>query len=59
MINGSTCKKLIEFVGMVQPSEVKKKLVQRCVKEVLSSTNEKFKELKTEPSVAYAEWKTV
>ena len=44
---------------MISYPEIKRKLLKRCVKDVLASTQKKMKELKNEPSVAYAEWKQV
>jgi hypothetical protein len=35
------------------------KLLRKCIKEVLASTQQKLEELKNEPSVAYAEWSDV
>lgn len=59
VVNGLTCGKVVQYVEMVSYPEIKRKLLKRCVKEVLGSTQKKLKELKNEPMVAYAEWKDV
>lgn len=59
VVNGLTCSKVVNYIEMIDYPEVKRKLLKRCVKDVLSSTQKKLKELKNEPSVAYAEWKDV
>jgi hypothetical protein len=44
---------------MIAFPEIKLKLLQQCVKEILSNTQQKFAELKSDPIVAYAEWRDV
>ena len=39
---------------MINTPEIKKKLLKRCIRNVLASTQKKFKEIKNEPSMAYA-----
>jgi hypothetical protein len=45
VVNGLTCGKLVNFVGMIYYPEIKKKLYKRCVKNILQSTQQKFKEI--------------
>lgn len=44
---------------MIKVPEIKNKLLQKCLKRVLESTQDKLKELKSETSVSYAKWREV
>lgn len=44
---------------MIRVPEIKEKLLKRCIKKVLESTQLKLKELKSDTSVSYAKWKQV
>ena len=44
---------------MVKIPEVKGKLLRRCLKKVLDSTQIKLKELKSDISISHAKWKEV
>lgn len=59
VVNGLTCGKVVRYVEMVEEPEIKGKLLKRCIKNVLVSTQKKLKELKNDPTVASAEWKDV
>ncbi len=59
VVNGLTCGKLVAYLGMIEYPMIKEKLLRRCVRGVLSSTQHKLKELKVEPDCAYANWQAV
>lgn len=59
VVNGLTCNRLVAYLEMVKVPEIKNKLLQKCLKRVLESTQDKLKELKADPSVSYAKWKEV
>lgn len=42
IINGLTSKKILEYIEMIHIPEIKIKLFKKCVKEVLSKTQNKF-----------------
>ena len=44
---------------MIKVPEIKNKLLQKCLKRVLESTQDKLKELKTDTSGSYAKWREV
>ena len=54
VVNGLTCGKVVSYIEMISYPEIKKKLLKRCIRNVLSSTQKKLKELKNEPNMAYA-----
>ena len=43
IVNGLTCGKLVNYVEMITYPEIKRKLLKRCIKEVLSTTQQKVK----------------
>lgn len=43
IVNGLTCGKLVNYVEMITYPEIKRKLLKRCIKEVLSTTQQKIK----------------
>ena len=43
IVNGLTCGKVVKYVEMVNEPEIKAKLLKRCIKTVLSSTQKKLK----------------
>lgn len=43
IVNGLTCGKVVNYVEMISYPEIKRKLLKRCVKDVLSSTQKKLK----------------
>lgn len=59
IVNGLTCKKLVDYLEMIKVPEIKNKLLQKCLKRVLESTQDKLKELKSDTSVSYAKWREV
>ena len=46
--------KLNQALKTATNPEIKRKLLKRCVKDVLEGTQKKLKEIKNEPSLAYA-----
>ena len=46
VVNGLTCGHVVNYVEMISYPEIKRKLLKRCVKDVLASTQKKYKELK-------------
>lgn len=59
VVNGLTASKLVGYLEMIRIPEMKEKLLKRCLKKVLESTQIKLKELKSDESVCYAKWKSV
>lgn len=59
VVNGLTCSKLVGYLEMIRVPEIKEKLLKRCIKKVLDSTQAKLKELKADLSLSYAKWKVV
>ena len=59
IVNGLTCSKVVNYVEMIYYPEIKKKLLKRSIKIILSKTQEKLKEVKGEPDMAYAKWQEV
>ena len=47
LINGLTCKKVVEWVEMINVPQIKIKLLKKCIKEVLTNAQNKFEEVKT------------
>lgn len=43
IVNGLTCNKLVAYIEMIKVPEIKSKLLQRCLKRVLESTQDKLK----------------
>lgn len=48
VVNGLTCSKLVGYLEMIRVPEIKEKLLKRCIKKVLNSTQAKLKELKAD-----------
>jgi hypothetical protein len=44
---------------MIHVPEIKIKLLNKCIKEVLKQTHHKYKELKVEPELSHAKWTEV
>ena len=47
IVNGLTCGKVVNYVDMISYPEIKRKLLKRSIKTVLTKTQEKLKELKS------------
>ena len=59
IVNGLTSGKVVNYVEMIKIPAIKKKLLNSSIRKVLDKTQEKLKEIKNEPDMAYAAWKEV
>lgn len=59
VVNGLTCEKIVNALGMVSYPHIKRKLLSKCVRDVLHNTQNKFRQLRNEPSVCFADWQDV
>ena len=59
IINGLTCGKIVNALGMVNYPHIKRKLLSKCVRDVLHNAQSKYRHLKHEPFVVFAEWREV
>ncbi len=59
IINGLTCKKVVQYVEMIHIPEIKIKLLKKCLNVVLGKTQKKYEELKLQPELNYAKWDEV
>ena len=56
LVNGLTCKKVVEWVEMIHVPQIKLKLLKKCIKDVLNNTQNKCEEVKTDPDLKKAKW---
>ena len=59
VVNGLTAAKVVNYVEMISYPEIKRKLLKRSIRNILAKTQEHLVELKSEPDLAYANWKEV
>ena len=59
IVNGLTCGKVVDYVQMINTPEIKEKMLRRCVRRILESTQDRLREIKNEISVSYAKWRDV
>ena len=59
IVNGLTCGKVVDYVQMINTPEIKEKMLRRCVRRILESTQDRLREIKHEISVSYAKWRDV
>lgn len=59
LVNGTTCKALVNYLNMIEDPPVKKKVLKSYLKELIVSSDDKQKELQDDKFFAMADWSTV
>lgn len=59
LVNGTTCKALVEYLNMIQIPVVKKKVYRSYLKELIVTSDDKQKELAIDKFYSMADWNGV
>lgn len=59
LINGTTCKMLVDYLQMIENPAVKKRVYRTYLKEMIVSSEDKIKELESDEFYSMADWNKV
>ena len=59
IINGLTCGKVVNALGMIHEPHIKRKLMSKSVRDILYNAHSELNYLKQEPSLAFSDWEKV
>jgi hypothetical protein len=56
LINGTTCSRVVNYVEMIEKPPIKEKLYQRCLKDIIKTTDKTIEDLKTNRFLTLVDW---
>jgi len=59
LVNGTTCKALVDYLQMIENPAVKKRVYKSYLKEMIVSSEDKIKELESDDFYNMADWNQV